>query len=590
MFFTGEIEMKEMIKLQGFQRLMGKSFKWRDIKIGAKLGITLGMSTVLFAAMVILIFILLRHIRGDLYVIKEKGNQSTEIAEVGSIIRAKDIRIADYITFLREDDVKQYRVLRNDLNKKLDHLDQHLKNKNYSRLINKIRKNNIEIDDHFNNQLIPAVVRLDDKIYTQERKDISTLREENGKIAIDLSEKMNKESSETITNAEKSMHMFMIQILCLAIFFTFLSGTIVFLLSMSLRKNLFNIVRMAKEVSTGDLNVETLITNRKDEIGEINIAVNGMTDSLRKMVRGIKSVSKNINVNTEKLRNYSYNVKQTSEGIFGTMETLSNGAEEQAASSTQLFTHYDSLNNEIEHLTMKGIVLKQSAANVMKTTENGQSLLFDTISKISSVYQIIGNTVNEIGTMENKMGEINRLSEVIKSIASQTHLLALNASIEAARAGDHGSGFAVVAKEVKKLAGEVEFSLVDINEIVISIQKMFQALTGSLQKGFEELKLGTYRLEHTEEGFNSIKGEMEKMAENVVNISQGLEAISQNSLEVKSSFELIANTSNQFKSGTIQSSNSIKDQDKELENILTKTNEISEQASVLLNLVGNFRI
>jgi methyl-accepting chemotaxis protein len=386
------------------------------------------------------------------------------------------------------------------------------------------------------------------------------------------------------------MDMFMVQILFLALFFTFLSGAIVFLLSMSLRKNLFNIVRTAKEVSTGDLNVEPLITNRKDEIGEINVAVNGMTDSLRKMVRGIKGVSKNININTEKLRNYSYYVKQKSEGIFETMETLSTGAEEQAASSMQLFTHYDSLNNEIKHLTMKGMVLKQSATNVMKTTENGQTLLFDTISKISNVYQIIGKTVNDIGTMENKMGEINQLADVIKAIAAQTHLLTLNASIEAARAGEHGNGFAVVAKEVKKLAGEVEFSLIDINGIVISIQRMFQALTGSLQKGFEELKLGTYKLEHTEEGFYSIKGEMEKMVENVANISQGLEAISQDSLEVKSSFALIASTSNQFKSGTIHSSNSIKDQDKELESILIKTNEISEQVNILLNLVENFRI
>ncbi|WML43098.1 methyl-accepting chemotaxis protein [Neobacillus sp. PS3-40] len=582
--------MGKMIKLQNFRRLMPKSFIWKDINIGAKLGIALGFSTVLFAATVILIFMLLQHIRADLYIIKEKGNQATEIAEIGSIIRAKDIRIADYITFLNEEDVKQYRVLRNDLNNKLEHLEHHLKNKNYIRLINEIRQNNIEIDNHFNNQLIPAVVRLDDKIYTQTRKDISTLREENGKIVIELSGKINNESSKTITKTEKSMDMFMIQILFLALFFTFLSGAIVFLLSMSLRKNLFNIVRTAKEVSTGDLNVEPLITNRKDEIGEINVAVNGMTESLRKMVRGIKGVSKNININTEKLRNYSYNVKQKSEGIFGTMETLSTGAEEQAASSMQLFTHYDSLNNEIEHLTMKGMVLKQSATNVMKTTENGQTLLFDTISKISNVYQIIGKTVNEIGTMENKMGEINRLADVIKAIAAQTHLLALNASIEAARAGEHGNGFAVVAKEVKKLAGEVEFSLIDINGIVISIQRMFQALTGSLQQGFEELKLGTYKLEHTEEGFYSIKGEMEKMVENVANISQGLEAISQNSLEVKSSFELIASTSNQFKSGTIHSSNFIKDQDKELENIHIKTNEISEQANILLNLVENFRI
>jgi methyl-accepting chemotaxis protein len=563
---------------------------WNDISIKTKLSFSLGISTVLFAVTVLLIIILLQNVRNDLLMVKEKGNQATNVSEIGSLIRAKDIRIADYITFLKIEDVKKYREIRNELNNKLNYLEKNTSNPENIKMIKQIKENNTTIDNLFINQVSPAVVRLDVKIYTKARMDISKLRETNGEILTNLSRKILQERNNTINQAEKRMNIFIIEILAIAIISTLLSGVIVYILSRSITNNLSRIIHTAKKVSTGNLNVEPINYSGKDEIGEITFAVNSMSSSLRAMVKGIKDASDNISGKSEKLRGYSNNAKSTSENIFNTMENLSLGAEEQAASTSQLFIHYDSLNSEINLSTQKGNILKESADNVMSTTINGQKLMADSIIQITTVYHMIQNMVAEIVNMERKTEEINRLAEVIKAVAAQTHLLALNAAIEAARAGELGKGFSVVAMEVKKLAGEVEFSLVEINEIVFSVQKMFKELTGSLHDGFKELKSGTQKIQETGEGFNTIKGEVVKMSDNVVDIAKHLEFIFGNSKEVKTSFEAIAGTSQQFTSGTVQTSVSIKEQDQELEKILEQANELSQQAKVLSNLVENFKL
>ncbi|MDP4157500.1 MAG: methyl-accepting chemotaxis protein, partial [Bacillota bacterium] len=308
------------------------------------------------------------------------------------------------------------------------------------------------------------------------------------------------------------------------------------------------------------------------------------------MVEGIKTASENIYKNSDQLKNFSINVKKSSEGISETMLLLSSGAEEQAASTSQLFSHYDSLNNEINLSTEKGTVLKTNAENVLNVTLDGERLMNDTVDQIKTVYAMIQSTFKEVLNMEKKMKAINGLSDVIKSIASQTHLLALNASIEAARAGEMGKGFSVVAKEVRTLATGVENSLGEINEIVFTLQDMSKKITGSLENGFDELKSGTTKIQATGNHFDTIKKEIVQMAENVADISTYLNNISYGSHEIKSSFEDIAATSQQFTAGTVDSSTTIHNQDMELEKILRKVQEMTEEATVLANLVENFKL
>jgi methyl-accepting chemotaxis protein len=563
---------------------------WRNISIKYKLFISLGFNSLLFIVSTILVVGLLLNIKGYMQVEKEKGEEARAVSDIGTLINAKDIRIADFITFLRDGDVKNYRQIRTELNSKLLNLEDSVNDQEYIKMIKQIEKNNSKIDTLFNEKVMPSVVRLDTAVYTNARKDITALRDKNSLTLAKLTTQINSERDIAIKTTENRIDTLIIEIILIVLFSTIFSLVFVFLAAHNMKKNLSKIITSAEKVSTGDLDIPPLNYVGNDEIGQLSLAVNGMITSLKEMVEGIKKVSENIFENSEQLKDFSTNVKKSSEGISETMLLLSSGAEEQAASTGQLFSHYDSLNNEINLSTEKGIVMKTNAESVLDVTLDGERLMNDTVDQINTVYAMIQSTFNEVLNMEKKMKAISGLADVIKSIASQTHLLALNASIEAARAGEMGKGFSIVAKEVRTLATGVENSLGEINEIVFTLQDMSKKITGSLQNGFDELKSGTTKIQATGNHFDTIKKEIVQMAENVADISTYLNNISYGSHEIKSSFEDIAATSQQFTAGTVDSSTTIQKQDLELEKILRKVHEMTEEATVLANLVENFKL
>jgi methyl-accepting chemotaxis protein len=564
--------------------------KWQDLSIRYKLLFSMGLSTCLFIITALLVLLLLQNIWKDINLVKEKGEQAVLISDIGTIINAKDIRIADYITFLKVDDVKKFREYRNEMNQKLSGLEKNTTGIEKKTMLASIRKNNERIDNLFIKVVVPSVVRLDGEIYTKARKEISDLRDENVKLLTKLSKDVIEERDNSVLKAENRMNGFVTQILITVLFSTIFSGLIVFFLSQTLRNTLTKIADTAKRVSQGDLNVEEISYSGKDEIGEITSSINTMTANLRGMVNGIIHASDNILNNSQQLHNYCDNVKKSSGDITQTMSTLSLGAEQQATSTSQLISHYDSFDNQIGLSAKTGRLLEQSSVNVMEITVSGQNLMDNSVEEITAIFNTIQDTYHKVVQMEKKASDINRLAEVIQSIASQTHLLALNAAIEAARAGDLGKGFAVVANEVKKLAGGVQLSLVEINEIVLSVQNMSKHVSDSLLKGYEGLKSGTHTIKQTRDGFHALRIEIEKMATNAIDIYKYLEIVTNSSNEVKSSFEAIAATSQQFTSGASQTTSSIQVQDQDLENILSQANEMTRQAHLLTSLVKNFKL
>lgn len=563
--------------------------KWRNTPIRYKLFFSMGFSTMFFIVATVLVIALLQNVKKDMWIVKSKGEQAVAVSEVESLMNAKDTRIADYITFLNMNDVKKYRQLRNDLNLKLRDLKKNSINKDVLKMSAEIEENNSKIDHLFIDSVIPSVVRLDHSIYTDARKNISQLREQNSELLKKLSMIILAERDKAIKDSEQQMTAFIVEIILIVSLSSLISGIFVFMLAQSLRKRLLMVEKTTKRVAAGDLNAVEMELGGKDELGEITTSVNVMIHSLREMVDGIKNASEKFFYSSDELKNSCFSVKNSSAATSETMLTLNSSAEEQTSSTLDLFSHFDSLNGEIVRSTEKGAGLKNSAFNILDAASNGQKLMNSSVGKIENVYVIFEKTLAEVIALETQSQEINRLAEVIQSIASQTHLLALNASIEAARAGEFGKGFSVVAHEVKKLAGEVEMSLSEINEIVLSIQSMSKEIMVSMQKGFEELKTGKNQVLHTEDNFSLIKKGLEQMAIDADEIAKYLENVSFNSKEVKVSFESIACATQEFASGTNQTSAIIKQQDTELEKIIVRAAEMSEEAKILEDLIKNFK-
>ena len=209
-------------------------------------------------------------------------------------------------------------------------------------------------------------------------------------------------------------------------------GVIIFSLNRAILQPVNRLLRIAHNVSEGDLN-EDIVIQQHDEIGILAGALREMIAKFREIVADVKDAANN--------------VAAGSQTMSASAEEMSGGASAQAAASEEASSS-----------------MEQMASNIRQTADN--ALQTEKIAvKAAADAQVSGQAVNEA---VQAMRQIAQKVEIIEQIASRTHLLSMNASIEASKAKDYGKGFAVVATEVRNLAGQSETAAKEINELVDS--------------------------------------------------------------------------------------------------------------------------
>ena len=207
-----------------------------------------------------------------------------------------------------------------------------------------------------------------------------------------------------------------------------------------------------------------------------------------------------------------------------------------------------------------------------------------------AIDRIVQESVIKVEGLSEQSKEITRLVSVIDGIANQTNLLALNAAIEAARAGEHGKGFAVVADEVRKLAEQVSLSVIDISTIVSDIQAETINVTSSLQAGYEEVKRGTAQITYTGETFENIADAVNNMFANIETISDNIQGIAETSTKINQAIDEIAAISEQSAAGVQQTSATIEETASTMEEMARNTDMLAEMAEQLNDQVRQFKL
>ena len=193
-----------------------------------------------------------------------------------------------------------------------------------------------------------------------------------------------------------------------------------------------------------------------------------------------------------------------SQQIASTMQELAAGTESEAKTASELASIMGLFSTSVQEANANGENIQKSSNEVFQMTSEGSQLMKSSNEQMVKIDQIVQESVQKVQGLDVKSQEISKLVSVIQEIADQTNLLALNAAIEAARAGEHGRGFAVVADEVRKLAEQVSTSVADITEIVTGIQNESSLVAESLQDGYKEVKQGTTQIKTTQETFAGI--------------------------------------------------------------------------------------
>jgi methyl-accepting chemotaxis protein len=351
-------------------------------------------------------------------------------------------------------------------------------------------------------------------------------------------------------------------------------------------KQMQNLMRRAEQ---GDLTVRGDYAST-DEIGQLTQSFNAMMEGLQWLIGQIRDKALVLASTSEQLTASADQTGRATEQIATSMQEVATSAETQSQSVEDTVQTVEKMSHDVQIIAKRSEEVAATADQAFRISKEGNQAIQQTIHQMMSIHTTVGHAADTIRDLGEQARNIGRIVEVITGIASQTNLLALNAAIEAARAGEHGRGFAVVADEVRKLAEESTRSAKQIESYILNIQHKIETVVQSMEQGTQEVATGIDVVNQAGHSFEQIRHSVQEVTEQIQEVTVLVQQVASGTEQVVKAVDKISEAVGQTASVTQMVSAATEEQLATMQEITATSNSLSNIAMELQNQVAKFQV
>jgi twitching motility protein PilJ len=304
----------------------------------------------------------------------------------------------------------------------------------------------------------------------------------------------------------------------------------------SLQRSITDLLNTINQVARGDLTIRGKVTN--DALGNVADSVNFMLDNFTKVL--------------ERVRKAAIDVSTSANQILNSADEMAAGATQQDQEITNTSSAVEELTVSMKQVSNNAEASAEAARRALDAAEQGNRAVSDTLEGMQRIRSSVQATAKKIKSLGDRSLEISEIINVINDITEQTNLLALNAAIEAARAGEAGRGFAVVADEVRKLAEHSRSATKDIAALIKAIQAVVV-----MEEGTREVEVGAGLADQAGKALEAISSVVRQSAELVQEISLASKQQVRGTEGVANAMQIISGITRQTTNGARQTATTV---------------------------------